>query len=97
MTAITTTNQKFDAFDLERDGNSEERTPRTLDGSECASFQSNPARTPPPDSKSARGTITDGERMTLHFSDFDLLADELAGYGPEVLAESPPELRETQC
>jgi proteasome accessory factor B len=41
-----------------------------------------------------RGTITDGERMTLHFSDFDLLADELAGYGPEVLVESPPELRD---
>jgi proteasome accessory factor B len=31
--------------------------------------------------------------LTLHYSDLDLFADELAGYGPEVLVVSPPELR----
>lgn len=32
--------------------------------------------------------------LRLHFVDLDILADELAGYGPEVLVASPPELRE---
>ena len=31
--------------------------------------------------------------LTLHFSDLNLFADELAGFGPEVLVVSPPELR----
>jgi proteasome accessory factor B len=31
--------------------------------------------------------------LTLHYSDIDLFADELAGYGPEVLVLSPDELR----
>jgi proteasome accessory factor B len=29
----------------------------------------------------------------LHYSDANIFADELAGYGPEVLVLSPPELR----
>jgi len=33
------------------------------------------------------------ERLLLHFVDLDILADELAGFGPEVLVVSPPELR----
>jgi proteasome accessory factor B len=42
-----------------------------------------------------RGTerLDDGS-LALHYSDFDLFADELAGYGPEVLVTSPPEMRE---
>jgi proteasome accessory factor B len=32
--------------------------------------------------------------LTLHYSDLDLFADELAGYGPEVFVQSPPELRD---
>lgn len=31
--------------------------------------------------------------VTLHFTDLDILADELAGYGPEVLVLSPERLR----
>lgn len=41
-----------------------------------------------------RGTVhDDGGILTLHFSDLDLFADELAGYGPEAMVISPPELR----
>jgi proteasome accessory factor B len=32
--------------------------------------------------------------ITLHFTDLNILADELAGYGPEVLVLSPAELRQ---
>lgn len=34
------------------------------------------------------------ERLRLHFVDLNILADELAGFGPEVLVISPPELRD---
>ncbi|MFC5501562.1 helix-turn-helix transcriptional regulator [Lysinimonas soli] len=33
-------------------------------------------------------------RLQLHYVDVNILADELAGFGPEVLVLSPPELRE---
>lgn len=41
-----------------------------------------------------RGTVeaTDGG-LELHYSDVNIFADELAGFGPEVLVVSPPELR----
>jgi proteasome accessory factor B len=39
------------------------------------------------------GTTVDGNSLTLHYSDIDLFADELAGFGLEVLVASPPELR----
>jgi proteasome accessory factor B len=38
-------------------------------------------------------TTATANALTLHYSDIDLFADELAGYGPEVLVESPDELR----
>ncbi|WP_025158266.1 helix-turn-helix transcriptional regulator [Leifsonia aquatica] len=40
-------------------------------------------------------TTGDGEAFTLtvNFSDINVLADQLAGFGPEVLVVSPPELR----
>ena len=38
-------------------------------------------------------TTADRNALTLHYSDIDLFADELAGYGPEVLVRSPDELR----
>jgi proteasome accessory factor B len=42
-----------------------------------------------------RGTQESRDGMlTLHYSDLNLLADELAGYGPEVLVMSPPALRD---
>ena len=41
-----------------------------------------------------RGTETlDGGILKLHYSDANIFADELAGYGPEVLVLSPPVLR----
>lgn len=38
----------------------------------------------------------DGEafRLTVNFSDINILADQLAAFGPEVLVVSPPELRD---
>ncbi len=41
-----------------------------------------------------RGAAVDGERAVLHFVDLNILADELSGFGPEVLVVSPPELRD---
>ena len=41
-----------------------------------------------------RSTTTTGEgALQLHYTDLELFADELAGFGPEVLVVSPPELR----
>lgn len=40
-----------------------------------------------------RGTVIEGATLHLHFSDINIFADELAGFGPEVLVISPPELR----
>jgi proteasome accessory factor B len=41
-----------------------------------------------------RGTvILDSGALQLHYSDANIFADELAGFGPEVLVLSPPELR----
>lgn len=34
------------------------------------------------------------DTLTLNYSDINIFADELAGYGPEVLVESPQELRD---
>ena len=42
---------------------------------------------PPP------GTAAAEARLQLHYVDINILADELAGFGPEVLVLSPPELR----
>lgn len=38
------------------------------------------------------GSSPDNPRVSLHFSDLNILADELAGYGPEVKVVSPPRL-----
>ncbi|CAN5133171.1 WYL domain-containing protein [soil metagenome] len=41
-----------------------------------------------------RGSVRGaGSELTLHFTDLHLLADELAGFGPEVFVVSPPELQ----
>ena len=43
-----------------------------------------------------RGTVAesrDAQSLRLHYSDVNIFADELAGFGPEVLVVSPPELR----
>jgi proteasome accessory factor B len=40
------------------------------------------------------GAEVTGDRAVLHFVDVNILADELSGFGPEVLVLSPPELRD---
>jgi proteasome accessory factor B len=40
-----------------------------------------------------RGTVAEASTLHLHYSDLAIIADELAGFGPEVLVVSPPELR----
>jgi proteasome accessory factor B len=42
-----------------------------------------------------RGTVpTNTGALELHYADVNIVADELAAYGPEVLVLAPPELRE---
>lgn len=42
-----------------------------------------------------RGTeVTESGALALHYSDINIFADELAGFGPEALVLSPPELRD---
>lgn len=38
-------------------------------------------------------TADDAGLLTVHFADLDILADELAAFGPEILVLSPPQLR----
>ncbi len=40
------------------------------------------------------GANVTGDHAVLHFVDVDILADELSGFGPEVLVLSPPALRD---
>lgn len=40
------------------------------------------------------GAEVTGERAVVHFVDLNILADELSGFGPEVLVLSPPALRD---
>lgn len=40
------------------------------------------------------GIEVDGDRLFVHFVDVDIFADELSGFGPEVLVLSPPVLRD---
>lgn len=39
-------------------------------------------------------SASDAGALSLHYSDLNIFADELAGYGPEALVLSPPELRD---
>ncbi len=42
-----------------------------------------------------RGTTRVGnDRLSLHYADPDIIADELAGFGPEVVVIDPPQLRD---
>jgi proteasome accessory factor B len=87
VTAITTTNTKYAAFPesateaakAELDAIWQERTAVVLvsPGSDAATrFRKRP------------GTTAADDALTLHYSDIDLFADELAGYGPEVRERS---------
>ena len=39
-------------------------------------------------------TVAQSGALELHFSDLDIVADELAAYGPEVVVLAPPQLRD---
>jgi len=45
-------------------------------------------------SKRRGTTVLDSGALQLHYSDINLFADELAGFGPEAYVLSPPELRD---
>jgi proteasome accessory factor B len=41
-----------------------------------------------------RGTVSAGpDRLELHYSDVNILADELAAFGPEAVVVSPPDVK----
>lgn len=42
-----------------------------------------------------RGTVSSAaDQLSLHFADLEILADELSGFGPELVVISPPQLRD---
>jgi proteasome accessory factor B len=92
VTPITTTNTKYPAFpesateaakaELDRIWDTRTAVVTVEPGSDAATRLSK-----------RPGTSAVDTALTLHYSDIDLFADELAGYGPEVLVESPDELR----
>jgi len=41
-----------------------------------------------------RGAVVEGDTVTIHYVDRAILADDLAGFGPEVLVRSPDDLRD---
>ena len=92
VSPITTTNVKYDPFPAE----ATEQAKAELD----AIWQDRAAVVVVESGSDAdtrlskrAGTTRTGASLELHYSDLDLFADELAGFGPEVLVESPPELR----
>jgi proteasome accessory factor B len=93
VTPVTTTNTKYPAFDPSA-------TKAALDELEAiwdertTTVEVQPGSDASTRLEKRKGTVRHDETLlTLHYSDFDLFADELAGYGPEVLVTSPPEMR----
>jgi proteasome accessory factor B len=93
VTPVTTTNTKYPAFD-------QSATKAALDELEAiwdertTTVEVEPGSDASTRLEKRKGTVRHDETsLTLHYSDFDLFADELAGYGPEVLVISPPEMR----
>jgi proteasome accessory factor B len=93
VSAITTTGKTFDAPDanqseialeqLEAVWNSNTAVVHVREGSDAATRLTK-----------RRGTVlTQDGTLALHYSDANIFADELAGFGPEVLVLSPPALR----
>ena len=92
VTPITTTNTRYSAFPE----SATEAALAELDeiwASRFAVVEVEPGSDAATRLSKRRDTSVDGDTLTLHYSDLDLLADELAGYGPEVLVREPPALR----
>jgi proteasome accessory factor B len=94
VTPVTTTNLKHEPFspsvteaalaELDQIWSDRTAVVEVAEGSDAATRLAKRRGT----SSTAPGTLT------LHHSDLNLLADELAGFGPEVLVISPSELRD---
>lgn len=92
VTPITTTNTKYPAFPE----SATQAARAELDEiwrSRTAVVEVEPDSDAATRLSKRQDTTVNGTNLTLHYSDLDLLADELAGYGPEVLVISPDKLR----
>ena len=93
VSAVTTTGKTFDALE----GNQSELALAELEQvwNEHVAFVEVEAGSDAHTRLSKRRgtTIASTGELELHYSDVNIFADELAGFGPEVLVISPPELR----
>jgi proteasome accessory factor B len=92
VTPITTTNTKYTAFP-ESATEAAKTELNDIWDSRAAIVEVVPVSDAATRLSKRQDTTVAGDVLTLHYSDVDLLADELAGYGPEVLVTSPEKLR----
>jgi proteasome accessory factor B len=93
VSPVTTTNTKYDPFPAE----ATEQAKAELDDiwqRRTAVVDVEPGSDADTRLGKREGTTRSKASLELHYSDLDLFADELAGFGPEVLVRSPPELRD---
>jgi proteasome accessory factor B len=92
VTPITTTNTKYQAFPETATEAARVELDEIWD-TRTAAVEVEPGSDAATRLAKRRDTAIEGNTLTLHYSDLDLLADELAGYGPEVLVREPIALR----
>ena len=93
ISAVTTTGKTFESLE----GNQSELALAELEqvwNEHVAFVEVEPASDAHTRLSKRRGTaVAATGELELHYSDVNIFADELAGFGPEVLVISPPELR----
>jgi proteasome accessory factor B len=92
VTPITTTNTKHAPFPASATDDAKAELDQIWE-SRAATVDVEPGSDAATRLSKRPSTGISGDRLTLHYSDIDLFADELAGYGPEVLVVAPDELR----
>jgi proteasome accessory factor B len=92
VTPITTTNTKHAPFPASATDDAKAELDQIWE-SRAATVDVEPGSDAATRLSKRPSTASDGNTLTLHYSDIDLFADELAGYGPEVLVRAPDELR----
>jgi proteasome accessory factor B len=92
VTPVTTTNTKHAPFPASATEDAKAELDEIWE-SRAAAVEVEPASDAETRLSKRPSTTSTGNTLTLHYSDIDLFADELAGYGPEVLVLSPDELR----
>lgn len=93
VTPITTTNTKFEPFPSTATDDAKSELEDIWEHL-TAIVEVQPGSDAATRLRKRRGTTAvSDDILELHFSDLNLFADELAGYGPEVLVVSPPPLR----